>query len=458
MKQQDPKIRITNFKEVPLGLTEEMVESETKRCIQCENPLCVSGCPVNIKIPQFINLLKERKFKKALYKIKEDNLLPAICGRVCPQETQCEKMCILGKKGEPIAIGHLERYIADWEMKNNLKECPDCAAPKGVKVALIGAGPAGLVCAGELAMRGYDVTVFEAFHAGGGVLIYGIPEFRLPKDIIKSEIETLEMLNVKLEYNAIIGKILTIEDLKDMGFKAFFIGVGAGLPIFLNVPGLSLNGVLSANEFLTRSNLMKAFRFPKYDTPVKIGKFVTVIGGGNTALDSARTAIRLGAEQVTIVYRRSEEEMPARMEEYHHALEEGIKFQFLTNPVRFIGDKNENVSQMEVIKMKLGEPDESGRRRPLRIEGSEYMIDTDTVIIGIGTRANPILTKSIPELKLNKWGYIETDENGQTNLEGIFAGGDIVTGAATVITAMGAGKKAAHAIDHYLQEKYLDKI
>ena len=458
MKQQDPKIRITNFKEVPLGLTEEMVESETKRCIQCENPLCVSGCPVNIKIPQFINLLKERKFKKALYKIKEDNLLPAICGRVCPQETQCEKMCILGKKGEPIAIGHLERYIADWEMKNNLKECPDCAAPKGVKVALIGAGPAGLACAGELAMRGYDVTVFEAFHAGGGVLIYGIPEFRLPKDIIKSEIETLEMLNVKLEYNAIIGKILTIEDLKDMGFKAFFIGVGAGLPIFLNVPGLSLNGVFSANEFLTRSNLMKAFRFPKYDTPVKIGKFVTVIGGGNTALDSARTAIRLGAEQVTIVYRRSEEEMPARMEEYHHALEEGIKFQFLTNPVRFIGDKNENVSQMEVIKMKLGEPDESGRRRPLRIEGSEYMIDTDTVIIGIGTRANPILTKSIPELKLNKWGYIETDENGQTNLEGIFAGGDIVTGAATVITAMGAGKKAAHAIDHYLQEKYLDKI
>ncbi|MBY9020647.1 MAG: NADPH-dependent glutamate synthase [Candidatus Lokiarchaeota archaeon] len=458
MKQQDPKIRITNFKEVPLGLTEEMVESETKRCIQCENPLCVSGCPVNIKIPQFINLLKEKKFKKALYKIKEDNLLPAICGRVCPQETQCEKMCILGKKGEPIAIGHLERYIADWERKNNLKECPDCAAPKGVKVALIGAGPAGLACSGELAMRGYDVTVFEAFHTGGGVLIYGIPEFRLPKDIIKSEIETLEMLNVKLEYNAIIGKILTLEDLKDMGFKAFFIGVGAGLPIFLNVPGLSLNGVFSANEFLTRSNLMKAFRFPKYDTPVKIGKFVTVIGGGNTALDSARTAIRLGAEQVTIVYRRSEEEMPARMEEYHHALEEGIKFQFLTNPVRFIGDKNENVSQMEVIKMKLGEPDESGRRRPLRIEGSEYMINTDTVIIGIGTRANPILTKSIPELKLNKWGYIETDENGQTNLEGIFAGGDIVTGAATVITAMGAGKKVAHAIDHYLQEKYLDKI
>jgi len=302
-------------------------------------------------------------------------------------------------------------------------------------------------------MNGYNVTIFEAFHAGGGVLIYGIPEFRLPKEIIKSEIETLEMLNVKMEYNSIIGKTLTIEDLRDMGFKAFFIGVGAGLPIFLKVPGLSLNGVLSANEFLTRSNLMKAFRFPDYDTPVKVGKIVTVIGGGNTALDSARTALRLGAEKVVIVYRRSEAEMPARKEEYHHALEEGIKFQFLTNPVRFIGDDKDKVTQMEVIKMKLGEPDESGRRRPVRIEGSEYVINTDTIIIGIGTGANPILTKSIPELILNKWGYIETDENGQTNIEDVFAGGDIVTGSATVITAMGAGKIAAHAIDKYLQGK-----
>jgi len=457
MKQQDPKIRITNFEEVSLGLTEEMVELETQRCLQCGKPLCISGCPVNIKIPQFINLLKEKKFIEALYKIKADNLLPAICGRVCPQETQCEQVCILNRQGEPIAIGYLERFIADWERKNNLKECPECAAPKGIKVAIIGAGPAGLTCAGELAMNGYDVTIFEAFHAGGGVLIYGIPEFRLPKEIIKREIETLEMLNVKIEYNSIIGKILTIEDLRDMGFKAIFIGVGAGLPILLKISGLSLNGVLSANEFLTRSNLMKAFRFPKYDTPIKIGKIVTVIGGGNTALDSARTALRLGAEKVIIVYRRSEAEMPARKEEYHHALEEGIEFQFLTNPVRFIGDDNDNVSQMEVIKMKLGEPDESGRRRPVRIEGSEYLIDTDTVIIGIGTRANPILTKSIPELKLNKWGYIETEENGQTNIEGIFAGGDIVTGSATVITAMGAGKKAAHAIDKYLQDKYLDK-
>ena len=457
MKQQEPNIRITNFEEVPLGLTEEMVEIETQRCLQCGKPLCVSGCPVNIKIPQFIKLLKQKKYIEALYKIKADNLLPAICGRVCPQETQCEQVCIMHGLGEPIAIGHLERFIADWERKNKLKECPECAAPKEIKVAVIGAGPAGLACAGELAMNGYDVTIFEAFHAGGGVLIYGIPEFRLPKEIIKSEIETLEMLNVKIEYNAIIGKILTIEDLRDMDFKAFFIGVGAGLPIFLKIPGLALNGVLSANEFLTRSNLMKAFKFPDYDTPIKIGKIVTVIGGGNVALDSARTALRLGAEKVFIVYRRSEAEMPARKEEYHHALEEGVVFQFLTNPVRFIGDENDHLKQMEVIKMELGEPDESGRRRPIPIENSEYIIDVDTIIIGIGTRANPILTKSISELKLNKWGYIETDENFQTNIEEIFAGGDIVTGSATVISAMGAGKRAAHGIDKYLQEKYLDK-
>jgi len=452
MTQQDPITRITNFEEVPLGLTEDMVELETKRCLQCGNPLCVTGCPVNIKIPQFIKLLRQKKFTESLYKIKGDNLLPAICGRICPVESQCEQACILNSLGEPIVIGDLERFIADWERKNELKECPECAAPKGIKVAIIGAGPAGLTCAGELAMDGYDVTIFEAFHSGGGVLLYGIPEFRLPKEIIKSEIETLEMLNVKIICNSIIGKILTLKDLRDMGFKAFFIGVGAGLPIFMKIPGLSLNGVLSANEFLTRSNLMKAFRFPKYDTPVKVGKIVTVIGGGNTALDSARTALRLGAEKVIIVYRRSETEMPARREEYHHALEEGIEFQFLTNPVQFIGNDDENVTKMEVIKMKLGEPDESGRRRPIRIEGSEYFINTDTIIIGIGTGANPILTKSIPSLKLNKWGYIETDENSQTNLEGIFAGGDIVTGTATVITAMGAGKKAAHSIDKYLQE------
>ncbi len=457
MIEQDPNIRKNNFEEVPKGLTVEMVKLEAQRCLQCGEPLCVTGCPVNIRIPQFIKLLKQEKFIGALYEIKSYNLLPAICGRVCPQESQCEKYCLLSGLGEPIAIGYMERFIADWERKNNLKECPECAAPKGIKVAVIGSGPAGLTCAGELAMNGYDVTIFEAFHAGGGVLTYGIPEFRLPKEIVKSEIETLKMLDVKVEYNVIIGKTLTIDDLKEMGFKAFFIGVGAGLPIFIKVPGLNLNGVLTANEFLTRSNLMKAFKFPDYDTPVKIGKIVAVLGGGNVALDSARTALRLGAEKVIIVYRRSEVEMPARKEEYHHALEEGVIFQFLTNPVRFIGDENDDLKQMEVIQMKLGEPDESGRRRPIPIENSEYIIDIDTIIIGIGTRANPIITRSIPELKINKWGYIETDEKSQTNIEEIFAGGDIVTGSATVISAMGAGKRAAHGIDKYLQKKYLDK-
>ncbi|MFW9771296.1 MAG: NADPH-dependent glutamate synthase [Candidatus Thorarchaeota archaeon] len=453
MIEQDPKERIKNFEEVPYGLTDEMMEQEVQRCLQCGLPLCVTGCPVNIRIPEFIKLLKEGKKIQALYKIKSSNLLPAICGRVCPQETQCEETCMLNSLEEPIAIGHLERYIADWERKNKLKECPECSPPNGIKVAVIGSGPAGLTCAGELAMRGYDVTIFEAFHAGGGVLTYGIPEFRLPKEVVKEEIETLKMLNVKINYNAIIGKILTIDDLKEQGYKAFFIGVGAGLPSFIKVAGLNLNGVLTANEFLTRSNLMKAYRFPEYDTPIKVGKVVTVIGGGNVALDSARTALRLGAENVTIVYRRSEEEMPARKEEYHHAIEEGIKFEFLTNPVRFIGDENDNVKQMEVIRMKLGEPDQSGRRSPLPIENSEYLIDTDTIIIAIGARANPTLTKSIPELQLNKRGYIETDEEGQTNLEGIFAGGDIVTGTATVISAMGTGKKAAATIDKYLQQK-----
>ncbi|MFX0011260.1 MAG: NADPH-dependent glutamate synthase [Candidatus Hermodarchaeota archaeon] len=457
MIEQEPNIRITNFAEVSFGLTDNMVERETKRCLQCGNPLCVSGCPVNIKIPQFIKLLGERKYKDALYKIKTDNLLPAICGRVCPQETQCEQACLLNGLEEPIAIGQMERFIADWERRNNIKECPECASPNGIKVAVIGAGPSGLTCAGELAMNGYDVTIFEAFHTAGGVLNYGIPQFRLPKEIIIREIETLEMLNVKLKYNSIIGKTLTIDDLKDMGFKAFFIGVGAGLPMLLKIPGISLIGVLSANEFLTRTNLMKAFRFPEYDTPIKVGKIVTVIGGGNTALDSARTALRLGAEKVIVVYRRSEVEMPARKEEYHHALEEGIEFRFLTNPVRFVGDANDNVCKMEVIKMKLGEPDDSGRRRPMKIEGSEYTIDTDTVIIGIGTSANPILTRTIPGLKLSKWGYIEADEEGQTSVEGIFAGGDIVSGSATVISAMGFGKRAAHAIDKYLQEKNSNK-
>lgn len=455
MIEQDPIMRITNFEEVPKGITTEMVKLETQRCLQCGFPLCVTGCPVNIRIPEFIKLLKEEKYIEALYKIKTNNLLPAICGRVCPQESQCEKTCLLNSLGEPIAIGHLERFIADWERKNELKECPECAAPKGIKVAVIGSGPAGLTAAGELAMRGYDVTIFEAFHAGGGVLSYGIPEFRLPKEIVKDEIETLKMMNVTIKYNTIIGKTITYEELKEMGFKAFFIGVGAGLPMFLKVEGLNLNGVLTANEFLTRSNLMKAYKFPEYDTPIKIGKIVTVIGGGNVTLDSARTALRLGAEKVIVVYRRSEVEMPARREEYHHALEEGIEFQFLTNPVRFIGDENDNVTHMEVIKMKLGELDESGRRRPIPIENSEYLIETDTIIIAIGTKANPVLTKSMPELELTKWGYIKADEDGKTNLEGVYSGGDIVTGSATVISAMGTGKRAAKAIDDYLTNKYL---
>ena len=457
MLEQPPNERVKNFEEVPYGLTDEMMEQEVQRCLQCGLPLCVTGCPVNIRIPEFIKLLKDGKQITALYKIKQSNLLPAICGRVCPQETQCENSCLLGSLGEPIAIGYLERYIADWERRNKLKECPECAPPTGIKVAIIGSGPAGLACAGELAMRGYDVTIFEAFHAGGGVLSYGIPEFRLPKEIVKNEIETLKMLDVKVNYNAIIGKTLTMDDLKQMDFKAFFIGVGAGLPMFLNISGENLNGVVSANEFLTRSNLMKAYRFPEYDTPIKIGKVVIVVGGGNVALDSARTALRLGAERVIIVYRRSETEMPARREEYHHAQEEGVEFQFLTNPVRFIGDEAGNVKQMEVVKMKLGEPDSSGRRRPITIENSEYTIDADMIIVAVGTRANPVLTKSIPELNINKWGYIETNDEGQTNIENIFAGGDIVTGSATVISAMGAGKKAAKAMDEFLRKKYLNE-
>lgn len=454
MIEQDPHIRITNFQEVSKGLTLEMAKLESKRCLQCGVPQCVEGCPVNINIPKFIRLLKREKLIDGVREIKDYNLLPAICGRVCPQETQCEKMCLLNCLEEPIAIGYLERFIADWETKNKLKECPECRPPNHIKVAVIGSGPAGLTCAGELAKLGYDVTIFEALHDGGGVLTYGIPEFRLPKEIVKDEIETLKMLDVKIQYNTIIGKTLTIQDLKEMGYEALFIGVGAGLPMVPKISGLSLNGVLTANEFLTRANLMKAYRFPEYDTPIKVGEIVTIIGGGNTALDASRVAKRLGAKRVIVVYRRSELEMPARKEEYHHALEEGIEFHFLTSPLRFIGDENDNVKQIQAIEMRLGKPDESGRRRPIPIDGSEFLIETDTAILGIGTKANPILTKSLPELKLDKWGYIETDENSRTNIEGIYAGGDIVSGSATVISAMGTGKKAAHAIHEYLKNKF----
>jgi len=455
IREQDPSQRIHNFSEVALGFTEEMAKIEVERCLQCGDPKCIDGCPVNIDIPNFIRLIKGDDLLGAIRSIKDYNILPAVCGRVCPQEVQCEKTCILSKRWEPVAIGALERYVADWERKNQLKECPDCEAPNHIKVAVIGSGPAGLTCAADLARYGFDVTIFEAFHKGGGVLVYGIPEFRLPKEIVEDEIETLKMLGVKVEYNRIIGKTLTIEDLKEMGFKAFFIGVGAGLPSMRKIPGMNLNGVLTANEFLTRTNLMKAYKFPEYDTPIKIGKVITVIGGGNTALDSARVALRLGAKKVIIVYRRTEAEMPARREEYHHAIEEGIEFQFLSNPVRFLGDNNNSLEKIEVLKMKLGKPDASGRPRPMPIDKSEYLIDCDTVIIAIGNNANPVLTKSIPELKINKLGYIEADDGGKTNLEGIFAGGDIVTGSATVISAMGAGRQAAKAMNEYLRSKFL---
>ncbi|MFX0004815.1 MAG: NADPH-dependent glutamate synthase, partial [Promethearchaeota archaeon] len=370
MKEQKPSERIHNFSEVALGFTEEMAKIEVERCLQCGDPKCIEGCPVNIDIPKFIKYIKEDNLIEAVRSIKDYNILPAICGRVCPQEVQCELACILSKRWEPVAIGALERYVADWERKNQLKECPDCEAPNHIKVAVIGSGPAGLTCAADLARYGFDVTIFEAFHKGGGVLVYGIPEFRLPKEIVEDEIETLKMLGVKVEYNMIIGKTLTIDDLKEMDFKAFFIGVGAGLPSMREIPGMNLNGVLTANEFLTRTNLMKAYKFPEYDTPIKIGKVIAVIGGGNTALDSARVALRLGAKKVIIVYRRTEAEMPARKEEYHHAVEEGIEFQFLRNPVRFLGDDNGNVAEIEVLKMELGEPDSSGRPRPVPIENS----------------------------------------------------------------------------------------
>ncbi len=453
MMEQDPLKRRSNFDEVPLGFTEEMAKLEASRCLQCQDPKCITGCPVNVNIPAFVKLIKEGKFRDAILSVKNYNILPAICGRVCPQESQCEKECLLRKKGESLAIGSLERFVADWERANKLKECPDCETPNHIKVAIIGSGPSGLTCACDLARKGYNVTIFEAFHCGGGVLVYGIPEFRLPKGIVADEIETLKMLGVKIEYNSIIGKILDLEDLKTMGFKAFFVGVGAGLPMMMKIPGMDLNGVLSANEFLTRANLMKAYRFPEYDTPIKIGKIVAVIGGGNVAMDSARVALRLGADKVYIIYRRSETEMPARKEEYHHGKEEGINFQFLTNPIKVIGDDQGNVKQLEVIKMKLGEFDDSGRRSPIPIEGSNYFINVDTVILALGTEANPIFTKSVPTLRLNKWGYIIADEKGATSLEGVFAGGDIVTGSATVISAMGAGRIAAKNIDKYLKSK-----
>ena len=452
MREQDPKVRIHNFDEVPFGYTEEEAVAEAERCLQCPNPTCVSGCPVQIDIPRFINHIKNRRFEDAIAVIKEANSLPAVCGRVCPQEEQCQGSCILGKRFEPVAIGRLERFSADWEAEHGVHR-PQVGPSTGHRVAVIGAGPAGLTAAGELRKMGHAVTIFEALHVPGGVLMYGIPEFRLPKAIVTREIDNLREMGVEIEVNKVIGQLFTVDDLLEEGYDAVFIGTGAGLPRFLGIPGETLNGVYSANEFLTRTNLMRAYRFPEYDTPIKVGKRVITVGGGNVAMDAARTALRLGAEESIIVYRRSEAELPARAEEVEHAKEEGIIFQFLTNPVRFIGEDGRIVGA-ECIRMELGAPDESGRRRPVPIPGSEFVIEADTAIIAIGNQPHPLVPRTTPGLELTRKGNIVADpETGQTSKEGVFAGGDIVTGAATVIQAMGAGKRAAAAIDRYLRSK-----
>lgn len=455
MPVQAPADRIHNFDEVALGYDEETAVAEAERCLHCKVPQCRKGCPVSIDIPAFIAKIKERDFDGAIAKIKESNALPAICGRVCPQENQCEKHCILAKKGEAVAIGRLERFAADTFMAKDEPVQPAPIAPDAQKVAVIGAGPAGLSCAGDLAKRGYKVTVFEALHKAGGVLSYGIPEFRLPKDkVVQREIDNIKQLGVDIELDCVAGRLFTVDELLDEeGFDAVFIGTGAGLPRFQNIPGENLNGVYSANEFLTRTNLMKAYKFPEYATPIHVGKKVAVVGGGNVAMDAARTAMRLGADEVSIVYRRSEAELPARKEEVGHAKEEGIQFRLLNNPVEIYGDDKGWVTGMRCIKMELGEPDASGRRRPVPIEGSEFDMDVDTVIIAIGTGPNPIIMQTTPGLETTKRGNIAADELGATSKPGVFAGGDIVTGAATVILAMGAGRKAAAAIDEYLQSK-----
>ncbi|SDG34884.1 sulfide dehydrogenase (flavoprotein) subunit SudA [Selenomonas sp. WCT3] len=456
MPVQDPKVRAHNFDEVALGYDEETAVAEAERCLHCKIPQCRKGCPVSVDIPEFIGKIKERDFDGAIEKIKEANALPAVCGRVCPQENQCEKYCVLAKKGESVGIGRLERFVADRYMAKNEEVKPIEFAADAQKVAVLGSGPSGLSCAGDLAKKGYKVTVFEALHKAGGVLSYGIPEFRLPKDkVVKKEIENIEKLGVKFELDSVAGRLFTVDELmEEEGFDAVFIGTGAGLPRFQGIPGEGLNGVYSANEFLTRCNLMKAYKFPEYATPIKVGKNVAVIGGGNVAMDAARTALRLGAEHVYIVYRRSEAELPARKEEVEHAKEEGIDFKLLNNPVEILGNEDGWVSGMKCIRMELGEPDDSGRRRPVPVEGSEFELPVDTVIVSIGTGPNPIIAHTTPGLVTTKRGNIEADEEScATSKPGVFAGGDIVTGAATVILAMGAGRKAAAAIDEYLKSK-----
>jgi glutamate synthase (NADPH/NADH) small chain len=453
MPEQEPLVRAHNFKEVPLGYTPEMAQQEAARCLNCKKPQCVTGCPVNVNIPDFIQFIVKADFLGAARKIKETNALPAVCGRVCPQESQCESKCVLGKKGEPVAIGRMERFVADFERNSGKIEIPKKAAPNGKKVAVVGSGPSGLTLAGDLVLLGYDVTMFEAFHKPGGVLMYGIPEFRLPKEIVEKEVDYLIKLGVKLELNQIIGQTITVDELFQMGYNAVYVGVGAGLPHFMGIPGENLGGIYSANEYLTRSNLMKAYLFPEYDTPVVKGKNVAVIGGGNVAMDSARTALRLGADHVYIVYRRGRDELPARAEEAHHAEQEGVVFKLLNNPLEYLGDERGMVKAMKVQEMELGEPDASGRRKPVPKPGSEYIMDIDLAIIAIGAGANPLLTKNTPGLELNKHGYIVADENGMTKKEAVWAGGDIVTGMATVIAAMGAGKKSAQAIHAFLSKK-----
>jgi len=453
MPEQPALERAKNFEEVPLGYTPEMAITEATRCLQCKKPACVKGCPVGVDIPGFLELVAKGDFAAAARKVKETNALPAICGRVCPQESQCEARCILSKKFEPVAVGRCERFVADFEREGNLVELPKLPEKNGKKVAVIGAGPSGLTVAGDLILLGYDVTIFEAFHKPGGVLMYGIPEFRLPKEIVEAEIDYLAKLGVTIEMNQVIGQTITVDELlEEEGFDAVFIGVGAGLPMFLGLDGEDLGGIYSANEYLTRSNLMRAYLFPQFDTPIVRGKQVCVVGGGNVAMDAARTALRLGADEVSIVYRRSLEELPAREEEIHHAEEEGVSFKLLNNPVAYIGDENGRVCGMRCIRMELGEPDDSGRRRPVPIEGSEFVIDTDLVIVAIGAGANPVLTKQTEGMDLNRWGYIVADNKGRTTRPAVWAGGDIVTGSATVIEAMGAGRDAANDIHAFLTE------
>ena len=452
MPSQEPQVRNKNFLEVALGYTEEQALDEAQRCLHCKNKPCVSGCPVGINIPNFIEKVAQRDFEGAYQIITQQSSLPAVCGRVCPQETQCESKCVRGIKGEPVGIGRLERFVADWH-NQNVCEAPQRPVSNGHKVAVVGSGPSGLTCAGDLAKKGYDVTVFEALHTAGGVLVYGIPEFRLPKAIVQKEIDTLKALGVKVETNMVIGRVLSIDELLEQGFEAVFIGSGAGLPRFMNIPGENLKGVYSANEFLTRVNLMKAY-LPGSDTPIEHAKRVAVVGGGNVAMDAARCAKRLGAEEVFIVYRRSEKELPARAEEVEHAKEEGIVFHLLNNPTQILGDDQGNVRGMECIRMELGEPDASGRRRPVEVPGSEFVLDVDCVIMSIGTSPNPLIKSTTKGLETQKWGgIIVEEETGLTSREGVYAGGDAVTGAATVILAMGAGKTAAKAIDEYITGK-----